>query len=80
VWRKAPVARDATSIALETLRRALLNGALGLRRVARAADRAWCESRAIRAMEALDDRMLRDIGIVRSEIPYRVRRPRTAES
>jgi uncharacterized protein YjiS (DUF1127 family) len=46
----------------------------GMRRAARAGVRAWGISRAISALRQMDDRMLRDIGITRSEIEYRVRK------
>jgi uncharacterized protein YjiS (DUF1127 family) len=41
---------------------------------ARAGIRAWGVSRAIQALRQMDDRTLRDIGMTRSEIEYRVRK------
>jgi len=36
----------------------------------------WAARRAARELSQLDDHMLRDIGIARSQIDYAVRRPR----
>jgi uncharacterized protein YjiS (DUF1127 family) len=49
-----------------------------LRQIARAISGQIKMRRAIHALSALDDRMLEDIGIVRDEIPYRVRAARRA--
>jgi uncharacterized protein YjiS (DUF1127 family) len=40
---------------------------------------AWRARRANQSPDVLDDRMLQDIGMVRSEIEYGVRRHRTGE-
>jgi uncharacterized protein YjiS (DUF1127 family) len=40
---------------------------------------AWRARRANQPLDVLDDRMLRDIGMVRSEIEYGVRRHNAAE-
>lgn len=76
-----PVSRrpgDASALN-ETLRLLVLSGFRNLRRMSRAAIRERHTSRAIRALEALDDRMLRDIGMVRSEIEHRVRQHKAAQ-
>lgn len=44
--------------------------------LARAVARAWSEARALRAMQSLDDAMLADIGVGRSEIEDAVRHGR----
>jgi uncharacterized protein YjiS (DUF1127 family) len=44
----------------------------GMSHAARAGIRAWGVSRAIQALRQMDDRTLRDIGMTRSEIEYRV--------
>jgi uncharacterized protein YjiS (DUF1127 family) len=51
----------------------------GLRGVLRDAFRKWRARRANQPLDVLDDRMLRDIGMVRSEIEYGVRRHNAAE-
>ena len=79
VWRsKAPFGLGEGAV-FEILRRPFSNGALGVRRVLRAAVREWRVRQSARTLQALDDRMLRDIGIARSEIAYRVRLHRTAQ-
>jgi uncharacterized protein YjiS (DUF1127 family) len=50
-----------------------------LRGVLRDAFRKWRARRANQLLDVLDDRMLRDIGMVRSEIEYGVRRHNAAE-
>ncbi len=50
-----------------------------LRAAVRAAIDAWRTRRATQRPEELDDRMLRDIGMVRSEIGYGVRQYKTTE-
>jgi len=51
----------------------------GLRGVLRDAIGAWRASRVNQPLDVLDDRMLRDIGMARSEIEYGVRRHRPGE-
>lgn len=51
----------------------------GLRGVLRDAIDAWRACRANQSPDVLDDRMLRDIGMVRSQIEYGVRRHQTAQ-
>lgn len=40
---------------------------------ARGTMNAWATRRAIRALQSLDDHLLEDIGLPRSEIPWRAR-------
>jgi len=56
-------------------------GALGrlLVRSVRNGTNAWMVRRAIDSLQALDDRMLADIGLHRSEIDYAVRRQLTRD-
>ncbi|RKF14766.1 DUF1127 domain-containing protein [Roseovarius spongiae] len=48
-------------------------GSGALRRWLRAATRRWRQRRMTAALNALDDRMLRDIGLIRADIPRAVR-------
>lgn len=66
IWRKEPPIRRAR------LRWPLLG-------ILRDAIGAWRARRANQPLDVLDDRMLRDIGMVRSEIEYGVRRHNAAE-
>jgi uncharacterized protein YjiS (DUF1127 family) len=50
-----------------------------LRGVLRDAIGAWRARRANQPLDVLDDRMLRDIGMVRSESAHRIRRHNIAE-
>ncbi|WP_291731454.1 DUF1127 domain-containing protein [Leisingera sp. F5] len=43
-------------------------GGSGLRRMLRAAVRQWKRRRMIAALQSMDDRLLRDIGVYRSDI------------
>jgi hypothetical protein len=76
-WRKQPpIRRDDAAAARTGSRWALLGD---LRGVLRDAIGAWRARRANQPPDLLDDRMLRDIGLVRSETEYGVRRHRTGE-
>jgi uncharacterized protein YjiS (DUF1127 family) len=76
VWReKPPIQRGDAAIVRVRLRPL----PRGLRGILRAVICAWRAGRANQALDELDDRMLRDIGMVRSEIEYGVRRHRAAE-
>jgi uncharacterized protein YjiS (DUF1127 family) len=76
-WReKPPIRRGDAAIVRARLRWPLLGGLRGAKRVAIA---GWRARRATQLLDVLDDRMLRDIGMVRSEIEYGVRRHKTAE-
>ena len=76
-WReKPPIQRGDAAIVRAKLRWPLLGD---LRGVLRDAIGAWRARRANQPLDVLDDRMLRDIGMVRSEIEYGVRRHKTAQ-
>jgi uncharacterized protein YjiS (DUF1127 family) len=77
IWHeKPPIQRGDAPVVRARLRWSLLGG---LRGVLRVALRDWRASRANQPLDVLDDRMLRDIGMVRSEVEYGVRRHKTAE-
>jgi len=72
-WRKEPPIRRGDAAATRARLRWPLRGVL------REAFGAWRARRANQPPDVLDERMLRDIGMVRSEIEHGVRRHRTGE-
>ena len=73
LWReKPPIQPGDVNAATQALRLSLLRSFRAVRGVLRAAIRERRVWRTIHTLEALDDRMLRDIGLARSAIEHHV--------